>query len=275
MTEGGVWHAWVGATWISLLCVLAASAIPLEHLVVSPMDAYARHAGEVLSGMAQRIAQHPLEVLAFWILPAAAAFAMPCMMRAPLRRLFRIAAFGFAFSCWMAPLVVPEESSRLREFAASDPAAGYMAHDVLLLLVVGYVSHPHRLWVMGGPWTVTAHFGCTSLSAAPAAAYALLAAVSAAVVLPTQHRYVDEQGTLFLEGYSSSSVVATSVSLGMVMVWVIVFERVGQLARDTYAASPVSSVLFLLLGTALVELYVGAAFAACAAYARATRSLRA
>lgn len=253
--------------FILTLIVASVVVIPTEHLL-SPIGNYSSDFTVVAGAMGERIYRQFALVMVIWIGPAFLAFTVPKRWTRPL---FHIVALTYCVILWTVVLLVWNEWPRLGTFLRNDPAAGYMCHDVILLLLIASIANVHKPLAPGGPLFAVTFFDEESVSRVPAVVYVALAIASILMVLPTQHRYIDDDGQLFLVGYSTDSIVATVVSTSMIATWVVVFHLVGTLARQTYNRMPLRSLAFLLTGTALVELYVGAAFAACAAYAKATR----
>ena len=93
------------------------------------------------------------------------------------------------------------------------------------------------------------------------------AAASAALILPTLDVFVDEADGFFLEGYTTPSVVSTTWSIALMVCWVRTYHLVCRAATATLRDAPVQAVLFAVIGTALVVVYVSAAYAAFVAFA--------
>lgn len=279
------------AAHAALLCVVAASAavaIPSSAWMADEWDQWHADSGRVLRAMARRVHKTPWMVVGLWILPALSAAVIPYRVAA---RAYALVAVALSLAVWCAVLLAGwKEWPRWTAFLAAEPAAGYMAHDTLLVLVASALLDPRLpVWaLLAGPWMAVVRASASPaaddddpllllprLPAAPLRrARALLVVVAGAAsvltVLPTQARFIRADGTLFLVGYSTRSFVGTVWSWGMIHVWVVVFHRVAHEARRMWTAPSPSppyerAVVFLLVGTALVEVYVGAAWAVYAA----------
>ena len=260
----------LSVAWLAAVGTFLSFTIPVDNLY--PFADYGQRSATVLSAIYERIAAQPAAVFTLWLIPAAVCPFVPLSW---LQCLYELVGFILAIFVWILLVLVWNEWPRFLSFLRDDPAAAYMAHDVFLLLVVCALYDMRNAWlIVGGPWLAVSQLNDDASSNVPAYVYLLAAFISIIVVLPTQHRYIDENGELFLAGYTTSSLIGKVYSWGMITVWVMTFHRVGHLTRITFRARPVTSVTFLLIGTALVELYVGAALAVVAAYAKLMQSNR-
>lgn len=264
------------AATIALYAAVGLWHIPTSRLVPR-WDTYGDDVAAVLEAMYRHVAGAPwLFVGAAWLLPATVAALVPYPR---LRRAYQVAAFACSllWAVTIALVGVDGEWARLTATLREEPAMGYMLHDVLVLLLVAWSAQPRRAWpLLGGPWTAVAFARLPGdADPSPAAVGRIApwlalgaAAASTALLLPTVRVFVEPStGTFFLSGYSTDSMIATVLSVGMILVWVIVFHQTAHMARVSLGAAPVPALLLWALGTAAVEFYVGAAFAIVAAYA--------
>jgi len=275
-----------GAAIVAVYALVAVWHVPSARLVPD-WSTYGEDATVVLRAMYEHVARAPwVFLVGAWLAPALVAVVVPY---AAVRRAYQTVAFACAILWWIAIALVgvDGEWERLVDTLRDEPAMGYMTHDVLLILVVAWLAWPRHTWaLLGGPWTAVA-FASLDVDgprdARPSAAACAVvpwlvlvaAAVSIALLLPTVHVFVSAStDTFFLSGYSTDSMIATVLSVGMILVWVIAFHQAAHLARRSASTAPLAAVIFWALGTAAVEIYVGGAIALIVAYAHWTRRRR-
>ena len=251
--------------WLATLgmAILALALIPTERLV--DFRDYGPRAIAVLTNMGQRILVAPALTFVTWLAPIPVAMALPL---AATEWPAKLAAFALFYVAAIAFVAIPGEPARFARNLRDEPAMGYMAHDTVLILAAAAAANPAAVATLGGPATAIA-FGearCFASNSRRAAVLAASAAVSAVVVLPTVDVFIDADDGFFLEGYTTDSIVSTLWSVGLMVCWVRTYHLVCRAAAATLREAPVTSVLFAVVGTALVVVYVSAAYAVFVAY---------
>ena len=258
--------------WLATLgmLALALALVPLERL--ADFRDYGPRAGAVLANMGRRVLVAPALTFATWLAPIPVAMALPL---AATEWPAKLAAFALFYVAAVGFVAVPGEAARFADNLRAEPAMGYMAHDTVLILAAAAFADPAARAALGGPAVAIAFGKVDGFRRAPRRALALLAcaAASAVLVLPTLDVFVDEDDGFFLEGYSTPSLVSTAWSVALMVCWVRTYHLVCRAATATLREAPVSSALFAVVGTALVVVYVSAAYAAVVAYGLA-RGLR-
>jgi len=258
--------------WIATIgmAVLALSLVPLERL--ADFRDYGARAGAVLSNMGDRVFVAPVLTFATWLAPIPVAMALPL---AATEWPAKLAAYALAYVAAVSFVAVPGEPARFADNLRTEPAMGYMAHDTVLIFAAAACADPAARASLAGPAAVVCFGKADGFERAPGRALALLvgAATSAALVLPTLDVFVDPEDGFFLEGYSTTSIVSTTWSVALMVCWVRTYHLVCRAAAATLREAPVASLLFAVVGTALVVVYVSAAYAAFVAYGL-TRGLR-
>ena len=93
-----------------------------------------------------------------------------------------------------------------------------------------------------------------------------VAIASIIIVLPTVAIFINEENEFFLLGYTTPSIYGSLLSIGLIHVWVRCYHLV---CRDCYQVfknscrikSRVIGIVWVLVGTALVEIWVSSAWA--------------
>lgn len=227
-------------------------------------DDYGELAATTLRGMWTRAENRPAVTLAAWLLPIVPAALVPLWAtRLPLAVLaVAIALVG------VGSLLGGTERREFATFLSQSPEAGYMWHEVLLVTLCAFLVAPtHFFRLFGTPGTCVC-VGPVRTTRLPPALFVALACASAATVLPTVAPLVDaETGEFFLLGYSTQSVYASALSVAMILVWVRTYHLVVHDALQVVAGrgrsrcARAAAILYGLLTTALVEVWVCAAFA--------------
>ena len=101
--------------------------------------------------------------------------------------------------------------------------------------------------------------------------FIIIALTSIVFVLPIVGEFVNESGEFFLLGYNSKSIVANVLSIGMIHVWVRTYHLVCRDCYNTFRKTKrilprTCAIIYVLLNTALVEIWVCSAYALHFAY---------
>ena len=268
----------------SVLVLFVVAAVAIWYVPSDLTFAYERYqdAGITLTGMGTRFQRQPLLTIVLWLVPAIATWFVPLWTtRLPLGA----ASLAVGVSSVVC-LVSSEERRRLAAFWRTAPEAGYMWQEVALLSSCAFLVDPTSFLVlMGGPSSCVC-LGRTTTTR-PAWLFLILAVASIVTVLPSVSHLVDDStGEFFLNGYTSESVFATLLAVSMMLVWVRTYHLVVRGARVWFLASlrwnsaaraigASSSILYLLVGTALVQIWVCSAFALHLAVTSSVESVRA
>ena len=101
--------------------------------------------------------------------------------------------------------------------------------------------------------------------------YFLLSFVSIFFIIQISDVFINDEGEFFLLGYSSDSIYAMSLQSGMIVVWTRCFHLVCRDCYNTFANYQrldyrIISLVWLFVGTILVEIWVSTAWTLHLAY---------
>ena len=251
---------WTSIVIVVGVLVLGATLAPSDRIF---SDSYASDASHVLHAAGTRTVDKPLTTLLPWLLPIPVAAAVPLSWTLWPTRVLAILTTGFM----LLPLLLPTEASRIWDFVRREPAFGYLWHEAVLFLTATAVTFPHTWQLLASPMvavTFASRDPTVRRPIALAVVLLCLAVASFAVVLPTVAPFVSDDGDdFFLTGVSTQSIAFTALTIGYVICWVRVYHLVCHDARDMRASGGgiVLSALWAMVGTALVLVWVSAAWA--------------
>ncbi len=223
----------------------------------------------VLNAMWLRIRNHFWLTMGVWLLPIIPAVFLPLWVtELPLAA----SSMVIGMIC-VASFISYEERLRFTNMLMTIPELGYMWYEVVVISFCSFIMNPSSFWLLlGGPMVVVCVGPITTK--VPSFPFVILAVLSIVIVLPTSARFVDEKGEFFLTGYSTNSLYGSALSIGLVHVWVRTYHIVCRDCYQTFVQKKpyrILAVLWVLIGTALVELWVSSAFALHLAYTSFTR----
>lgn len=224
---------------------------------------------DVLYAMYLRFRNNIWVTLAAWLLPIVPALFIPLWVT-ELPLTFSSTVIGII--C-VASFISFHERSKFINMLITVPESGYMWYEVVVISFCSFFANPSHFWLLlGGPMVVVCAGPMTTTVSS--VVFVVLAVLSIVFVLPTCARFVDEEGEFFLTGYSTDSLYGNALSIGLVHVWVRTYHIVCRDCYQTFVQKKsyrVLAVIWVLLGTALVELWVSSAWALHLAYSAVTR----
>lgn len=252
---------------VGLVGAWAASAVLLPTDVLHGFATYADDSSKVLHAMWSRLSNHPAVTLALWLAPIPIAAFLPLWLtEIPLAFLAPPLVAVQVLS-----LVSPEERARASDMVQHTPELGYMWHETVLIMSSTLLVRPLDVWLYVSPMVCVCNGPVVTRT--PWILFVVLALVSMLTVLPTVAPLINENGEFFLSGYSTRSIFGSLLSMGFVLIWVRCYHIVARGAVQLYRRGTVfhriASVSWILVGTALVELWVSSAWALHFAFASA------
>lgn len=249
--------------------VLGLAYIPLEHLAA--FDQYDRSL-VVLKSIGVRLGMAPAFTLSVWLAPLLLAPFLPLDV---LTGVFRILSYAVGI-VMVGSLLSYEERLRVGNMLDTMPALGYMWHDTILILTCCLIVQPERpLLILLGPGAAIC--GGETTTRRPAALFVALGLVSIATVLPTAYAFVNpDTGEMFIAGYSTDSVFGTMLSYSVVLSFTRAYHLMARSAYRTglkwaSCVGWIVAFVWLLFGSAFVELWVSSAYAFYLAFTSCTR----
>lgn len=246
---------------LSLFVIVLVGLVYIPHDVLFAFEKY-EDAAIVLRAMSSRIQNNTLFTLAVWLFPIPLAVALPLRITEVVLVPFALVTGAVMF----LSLFLMEERIRFVHMLQTFPEAGYMWYEVVVISASCFVAAPTNFVVLwGGPMACVCA-GPSTTRKNPRI-FSTIALLSVVFILPTMKRFVNEENELFLLGYTTKSVAGRLLSVGMILVWTRCYHLV---CRGAYAAYTrptagtrikVLCLVWILFGTALVEVWVSAAWA--------------
>lgn len=263
-------HGFLFALSIGALALLAASGVAL---IPSKYIFYVSHYWDdsrtVLASIGNRLSTAPLFTLAAWLGPLLVAPFIPLAILGPL---LAILSYVVGIIMW-ASLMWASERARLLRDLENVPDLGYMWHDTILIaLCFVFVQTDLPYLMLLGPGAMVC--GSRTVTCTRPWIFLVLALVSIVIVLPSAIRFVDDDGSMFIAGYASESLFAQMISYSMIFAFVKAYHLVSRGAYQVYFREGDGVVMrraivlvWVLMGTALVELWGSAGWAFYLAFA--------
>lgn len=254
---------------LSSLAIATQLALGVTHIPSDVLINFANYGRDVkilLVAMSEYFRSNAAFALLAWLLPIVPAGLLPLK--------FTTVPLGFAAlvasTVMLGSFLSPLECTRFVEMLRTVPELGYMWYETLTISVVATIVNPTAFVVLWCGPVATVCLGQND-TMRPWSLFAVVAALSIALVLPTVHIFVDEDGEFFLRGYSTESLAGSILSVGFIFIWIRTYHLV---CRDSYLTwrraehtrQRVAAVIWALLGTALVETWVSSAYALHFAY---------
>ena len=202
------------------------------------------------------------------------AWLMPILPAAYLPLRFTTLPLGIA-SIVVSIIIVgsflsPTESSRFIQMLKTVPELGYMWYETITITLVMLIVNPlSPLLLWAGP------SACACLGEIQtkrnSVVFLIIALLGIVFVLPTVYIFIDQNGEFFLLGYNTNSIAGKMLSTSFIFIWIRTYHLVCRDAYQTFqqytnAWKRVAAVLWAVTGTALVEIWVSAAFTLHFAY---------
>lgn len=216
--------------------------------------------------MSKWIYNNVLFIFLTWLLPIPFGVFIPLKYTEILLKLAAVVFTIIMYGCFL----VPTQGENFLNFLKNTPEASYMWYDYLTIVLGTFITQPSSfILILFGP-IVCVTFG----EYAPQfnwGLYILLSFVSIFFIIQISNVFINEKGEFFLLGYSSDSVYAMFLQSGMIVVWIRCFHLV---CRDCYSTFVkyqrldyrIISLVWLLIGTILVEIWVSTAWTFHLAY---------
>lgn len=249
---------------LSIAAVVTTFAIGLLYIpsdVLFVFDGYFETSVNVLQSMKLRLEQNIAITLFAWLAPIIPSLFIPLWFTG-----LPLSVISIALGIIMTPsLLSPEERGRFTSMLETEPHLGYMWYETVLILSCAILLQPSKFWLFWLGPLVSICNGMTTSQLNPFI-FIFLAFLSIFLVLPTADRFINDDGEFFLLGYSTNSIYGTLLSIGFVCIWVKTYHLVCRGCLQSWKASSsvmnrIITIIWLLVGTALVELWVSSAFA--------------
>lgn len=276
---------------LALYVVGLGALIPTDHILVlqnetifgkTTPSSYRRIATEVLDSIWRHVELSPAFALGLWLLPMIVATRVPLHAVTPVLRFLAI-VFGsiMVFSLLLSPLERANATHMLRH----TKEMGYMYIDSIVLMVCALWLRPDRpdLLLLGPGAAVcgssTRENGSFDTEASSsltrkrtpivvALAFAMIGLAGILLAIPIAHTLIDSTtNALYIQGYVTDSVFGTFWSYSLMICWVQVFHIIARKAglalrqRNGSILPKVIHVSYMLLATALTQIWVSSAFA--------------
>ena len=221
---------------------------------------------DVLIAMGKRLLNEPLITLSAWLVPIPFAVFIPLSITEyPLK----VSSIVLSFIAWVS-IFFYEERVNFIDTLKTIPEMGYMWYEAVVIALSVFFVVPKSFWLIWGGPMVAACASPYRTDRNPLL-FIIIAFTSIIFVLPTVSIFVNSSGEFFLLGYSSDSVVARILSIGMIHVWVRTYHLVCRDCYNTFQKTNgkiprVCAILYVLFNTALVEIWVCSAYALHFAY---------
>lgn len=235
--------------------------IPNEYIV--NFDNYGQ-SFTVLDAMHKRFVDNTFVTIAGWIFPIVPAIFIPLYATEILSLL------SITLGCIsLGSLLSFSEREHFIDLLENTPEMGYMWHEMINISLCTFLNKPNSFFtILLGPAAciTTQTFDSHGKYRYKYILFIIIAISSIVLVLPTVSVFIDDEGEFFLLGYSTKSIYGTLLSYSMIIVWVrtyhLICRDVYQLFK-TYSSKCVRiiAVIWSLLGTGLVLLWVSSAFA--------------
>jgi len=221
---------------------------------------------DVLKAMGLRLTNNIVFTMLVWLLPIVFAIFIPLwILELPL-----FISSILLGSVSLLSLLSHNERINFINMLENVSEIGYMWYEVLLISICAFIVSPSSfLFVIGGP-AVSVCCGPTTTNK-PFFIFILLALLSIIFVLPTTAEFINDDGEFYLLGYTTDSIFGTLLSISLILIWVKSYHLVCRDCYQTFKQSEkiyekIFSIFWVLLGTALVEIWVSSAFALHLAY---------
>ena len=238
-------------------------------------DDFERDSGKVLSAMGKHIVSRPLFTFSVWLLPIPFATFIPLWATEGLSDLVAIVLSLLAWTALLSSI----ERQRFTPMLMTIPESGYMWYETVVISLTVFAIRPFSFWLqLAGP-TVSVCSGPKVLNLSEsfimsklyAVFFVTLAVTSIIFVLPTVAVFIGEDETFYLLGYTTESIIGNVWSIGFILIWIRTYHIV---CRDAYTtfhkyeslSSRICAILWIILGTALVEIWVSSAWTLHFAY---------
>ena len=220
----------------------------------------------LFKAMSKWIYNNVLFIFLTWLLP------IPFGVFIPLRYteiFLKLASVVFIFIMY-GSFLIPNQGEEFLNFLKNTPEASYMWYDYLTIILGTFIAQPSSfILIFFGP-IVCVTFG----EYAPQSnwfVYFLLSFVSIFFIIQISDVFINDEGEFFLLGYSSDSIYAMSLQSGMIVVWTRCFHLVCRDCYNTFANYQrldyrIISLVWLFVGTILVEIWVSTAWTLHLAY---------
>lgn len=234
--------------------------------VLINFDNYGRDSLILLEAMWKYLQSNTALAVVAWLMPILPAFYLP----------LRFTTIPLGISSLVVTVIIlgsflsPTESSRFIEMLKTVPELGYMWYETITITLVMLIVTPFSpLLIWAGP-SVCACLGEIQTQR-NSIMFLLIAILGTVLVLPTVYIFINQKGEFFLLGYTTNSIAGKMLSTSFIFIWVRTYHLV---CRDTYQTfqqytdvwKRTVAVIWALLGTALVEVWVSAAFTSHFAY---------
>lgn len=248
---------------ISFVLFLGLYFIPLDLLY--KFDNY-EGTMSLFRAISKWIYNNVLFILLTWLLP------IPFGVFIPLRYteiLLKLASVVFT-SIMYVSFLIPAQGEKFLNFLKNTPEASYMWYDYLTIILGTFIAQPSSfILILFGP-IVCVTFG----EYAPRSNwvfYVLLSFVSIFFIIQISNVFINDKGEFFLLGYSTDSIYAMTLQSGMIVVWIRCFHLVCRDCYNTFSKYQrldyrTISLVWLLVGTILVEIWVSTAWTLHLAY---------
>ena len=227
---------------------------------------YGRDSLTLLQAMWKYISSNTALTFVAWLMPILPASYLPLKFTSIPLGISTIVVMVILLGSFLSPT----ESVRFVEMIKTVPEIGYMWYETISIsLVTMIISPTYSLLLWAGP----AACAClgeieTKRSSIP---FILIAVAGIILVLPTVHIFINANGEFFLLGYKTDSLAGKLLSTSFIFIWIRTYHLV---CRDGYLTfqqftttwKRVLAVLWVLVGTALVEVWVSSAFTLHFAY---------
>lgn len=234
--------------------------------VLINFDNYGRDSLFLLEAMWKYLQSNTAVAVVAWLMPILPATYLP----------LRFTTLPLGISSLVVTVIIigsffsPTESSQFIEMLKTVPELGYMWYETITITLVMLIVNPFSpLLLWAGP-SVCACLGEIQTKR-NSIIFLIIAILGIVFVLPTVYIFINQNGEFFLLGYKTNSIAGKMLSTSFIFIWVRTYHLV---CRDTYQTfqqytnvwKRTVAVLWALLGTALVEVWVSAAFTLHFAY---------
>mgnify|MGYP001308620821 CR=1 FL=1 len=253
------------------LCAIVGTGItflPSEYIFV--FDNYQGRTINVLNAMKLRFQNEILITLVAWLLPIPLAIFIPLWV---LEFMLSVSAAVLGV-LGISSFFIYEERLNFINMLETVPELGYMWYETVVISLSTFIMFPTKFWLLLGGPMVCVCVGPNYIKEKNfrfSYIFVFISLLSIIFVLPTADRFINENGEFFLIGYSTNSLYGNVLGVGMIHVWVKSYHLVCRDCYQTFVKYSskyyrILAILWVIIGTALVELWVSSAYALHFAY---------
>jgi len=222
---------------------------------------------DLFRAMGKWFSNNPLFLISTWLVPIPFAVFIPLWVtEIPLA----IAAIIMTLIMFLS-LCFYQEGKMFIDMLETTPESVYMWYDYITIIVCTFLVQPYSfLLIFSGPITCITMGDYTTKT--PFYLFIIVGITSIVFILPVSYIYINDDDEFFLLGYTTKSIFGNILQSGMIIVWVRFYHLVGRDCHNTFKSYKSNyyrllGIIWAVIGTALVEIWVSSSWALHLAYA--------